>query len=75
MDTKIKLNQLKNELIDLKMQRLNEENLNIKGSGKGFLDSRSYQEYIKTKVEKDAKERDQLALQRQRIAEKHAPSM
>lgn len=50
MDTKIKLNQLKNELIELKMQRLNEENLNIKGSGKGFLDSRSYQEYIKTKV-------------------------
>ena len=75
MDTKIKLNQLKNELIELKMQRLNEENLNIKGSGKGFLDSRSYQEYIKTKVERDAKERDQLAAQRQRIAEKHAPSM
>jgi hypothetical protein len=43
MDTKIKLNQLKNELIELKMQRLNEENLNIKGSGKGFLESRSYQ--------------------------------
>jgi hypothetical protein len=50
MDTKIKLNQLKNELIELKMQRLNEENLNIKGSGKGFLEARSYQEYIKTKI-------------------------
>jgi hypothetical protein len=57
------------------MQRLNEENNNIKGSGKGFGDSRSYQEYIKSKVERDAKERDALALKRQRIAEKHAPSM
>jgi len=37
------------------MQRLNEENNNIKGSGKGFLDSRSYQEYIKLKCEKDVK--------------------
>jgi hypothetical protein len=43
MDTKIKVNQLKNELIELKMQRLNEENNNVKGSGKGFQESRSYQ--------------------------------
>jgi len=43
VDTKIKLNQLKNELIELKMQRLNEENNNIKGSGKGFQDHKSYQ--------------------------------
>lgn len=57
------------------MQRLNEENNYIKVSGKGFMDGRSYQEYIKGKVEVDLKERDQLAIQKQRIAERHAPSM
>jgi hypothetical protein len=39
------------------------------------MEHKSYQEYIKVRVEKDNKERDNLAVQRQKIAEKHAPSM
>ena len=43
MDTKIQLNKLKGELIEVKMTRLNEESDNTKGSGKGFLGFKSYQ--------------------------------
>jgi hypothetical protein len=32
------------------MQRLNEESNNIKGSGKGFNNHKSYQEYVKATV-------------------------
>ena len=51
MDTKLQLNKLKNELIDLKMVRLTEEGENIKGSGKGCCGSKSHQEYVKTKTQ------------------------
>lgn len=51
MDTKIQVNKLKNELIDLKMVRLNEEAENVKGNGKGCVGAKSYQEYVKTKTQ------------------------
>ncbi len=51
MDTKLQINKLKNELIDLKMVRLGEENDNLKGNGKGCCGAKSYQEYVKTKVQ------------------------
>ena len=50
MDTKIQLNKLKNELIDLKTVRLTEEAENQRGGGKGCCGAKSYQEYVKEKV-------------------------
>lgn len=55
MDTKIQLNKLKNELIDLKMVRLTEESENLRGNGKGCAGSKSYQEYVKTKTQEGDK--------------------
>jgi len=55
MDTKLQLNKLKNELLDLKMVRLNEESENLKGSGKGCCGFKSYQEYVKMKVQEGDK--------------------
>ena len=51
MDTKLQLNKLKNELIDLKMVRLGEEGENSKGNGKGCNGAKSYQEYVKIKCQ------------------------
>ena len=51
MDTKLQINKLKNELIDLKMVRLTEEGENVKGNGKGCCGAKSYQEYIKNKTQ------------------------
>ena len=75
MDTKLQINKLKNELIDLKMVRLGEENDNLKGNGKGCCGAKSYQEYVKTKVQEGDKEVVQLTAERQRVAERHMPSM
>jgi|694.fasta_scaffold120457_1 hypothetical protein len=55
MDTKIQLNKLKNELVDLKMVRLGEEAENIKGNGKGVAGAKSYQDYVKTRVQEGDK--------------------
>jgi hypothetical protein len=51
MDTKLQLNKLKNELIDMKMVRLGEEAENSKGNGKGYGGAKSYQEYVKIKCQ------------------------
>ena len=75
MDTKIQLNKLKNELLDLKMLRLNEEAENVKGNGKGCGMAKSYQEYVKTKCQQGDKEIFQLTAERQRVAQRHMPSM
>ncbi len=75
MDTKIQLNKLKNELVDLKMVRLGEEAENIKGNGKGVAGAKSYQDYVKTRVQEGDKQIAQLTVERQRIAERHMPSM
>lgn len=50
LDTKIQLNKFKNEIIELKVARLNEESANMKGGGKGFAGATSYQDYVKKKV-------------------------
>lgn len=55
MDTKIQLNKLKNELLDLKVLRLNEQAENVKGNGKGCGGAKSYQEYVKTKCQEGDK--------------------
>lgn len=75
MDTKLQVNKLKNELVDLKMVRLSEEGDNLKGNGKGCAGSKSYQEYVKLKVQEGDKEILQLTAERQRVAERHMPSM
>lgn len=75
MDTKLQLNKLKNELIDLKMVRLGEQADNLKGNGKGCCGTKSHQEYVKLKVQEGDKEILQLTAQRQRVAERHMPSM
>jgi ubiquitin len=75
MDTKLQLNKLKNEQIDLKMVRLNEEAENVKGNGKGCGGAKSYQEYVKVKTQEGDKEIFQLTAERQRVAERHVPSM
>ena len=60
MDTKIQLNKLKNELVDLKMLRLTEESENLRSGGKGCCGFKSYQEYVKTKIQEGDKETAQL---------------
>jgi len=75
MDTKIQLNKLKSEVLDAKMIRLTEEGENLKGNGKGCCGAKSYQEYVKIKVQEGDKEIAQLTAERQRVAEKHMPSM
>lgn len=75
MDTKLQVNKLKNELIDLKMVRLGEEGDNLRNGGKGCCGMKSYQEYVKTKVQEGDKEVLQLTAERQRVAERHMPSM
>ncbi len=75
MDTKLQINKLKNELIDLKMVRLGEEAENLKGAGKGCCGVKSHQEYVKLKVAEGDKEILQLTAERQRVAERHMPSM
>jgi hypothetical protein len=50
------LNKFKIEIIDLKGVRLSEEAANIKGSGKGFAGSASYEDYVKNKVVESEKE-------------------
>ena len=75
MDTKLQINKLKNELIELKMVRLGEQTDNLKGNGKGCCGTKSYQEYVKTKVQQGDKEVVQLTAERQRVAERHMPSM
>lgn len=75
MDTKLQINKLKNELVDLKMVRLGEEAENLKGAGKGCCGVKSYQEYVKLKVAEGDKEILQLTAERQRVAERHMPSM
>ena len=75
MDTKIQLNKLKNELIDLKTVRLTEEAENQRGGGKGCCGAKSYQEYVKTKVQEGDQEIAKLTEKRQRVAQQHMPSM
>lgn len=75
MDTKLQLNKLKNELIDAKMIRLTEEGENLKNNGKGCCGAKSYQEYVKLKVQEGDKEIAQLTAERTRVAERHMPSM
>jgi len=75
MDTKVQLNKLKGEILDLKVTRLNEEAENTKGSGKGFSGAKSYQEYVKTKSGEGEREIAELKEERQRVAERHMPSM
>lgn len=55
MDTKLQINKLKNELIDLKMVRLTEEGENLRGNGKGCASFKSCQEYVKVKTQEGDK--------------------
>ena len=55
MDTKIQLNKLKNELIDLKMVRLTEEGENLRGNGKGCCGLKSCQDYVKNRLDEGKK--------------------
>jgi hypothetical protein len=55
LDTKIQLNKFKNEIIELKVARLNEEAANLKNTGKGFLGASSYQDYVKKKTAESEK--------------------
>ena len=75
MDSRIQLNKLKNELIDLRMVRLTEEGENIKGNGKGCCGYKSCQEYVKTKTQEGEKQIAALTNERQRVAERYMPSM
>lgn len=75
IDTRIQLNKFKNEIIELKVARLGEEANNLKGSGKGFMGAKSYQDYIKDKASGNEKELGALSAERQRIADQHMPSM
>ena len=50
LDTKIQLNKFRNEILELKVNRLNKEGENQKGNGKGFMGTKSYQDYVKNKV-------------------------
>lgn len=59
----------------MKTVRLNEEGDNLKGNGKGCAGAKSYQEYVKLKVQEGDKEIAQLTTERQRVAERHMPSM
>lgn len=75
MDTKLQINKLKNELIDLKMVRLTEEGENLRGNGKGCASFKSCQEYVKVKTQEGDKQIAQLTAERQRVAERYMPSM
>lgn len=75
MDSRIQLNKLKNELIDLKMVRLTEEGENLKGNGKGCCNYKSCQEYVKMKCQEGDKELILLTTERQRVADRYMPSM
>lgn len=75
IDTRIQLNKFKNEIIDLKVDRLTEEANNQKGSGKGFMGAKSYQDYVKDKASSNEKELGALSSERQKIADQHMPSM
>lgn len=57
------------------MVRLNEEAENVRGNGKGCAGAKSYQEYVKLKTQEGDKEIFQLTAERQRVAERHMPSM
>ena len=55
IDTRIQLNKFKNEIIDLKVDRLTEEANNLKGNGKGFKGAKSYQDFVKDTVSNNEK--------------------
>lgn len=59
----------------MKMVRLGEEAENSKGNGKGYGGAKSYQEYVKIKCQQGDKEIAQLTAERQKVAERHLPSM
>ena len=59
----------------MKAHRLTEEADNQKGNGKGFMGTKSYQDYVKNKVTLGEKEIVSLTAERQKIADQHMPSM
>ena len=54
---------------------MSEEANNLKGAGKGFMGSKSYQDYVKNKVSGNEEELGALSSERQKIADQHMPSM